>query len=398
MSDSIAVVGGGVAGLMTALRLAHSGNRVTLFESDLIGNGASLDNHGFIHSGALYVEIHPEVTAPLRAAGKLFQETFPNAVTRKSTWYVTHHDRLHALCNLWEQQQIPYRHVQSSDFDGIVHPAARLYLGVEIPELNVSTRSVLLSLTGLCVSMGVEIRVNCPVVRIRRAPRDRVGLVLGSAQTMMFDTVVLANGAGIAPLLWALGCRSAARIKARLCTMLAVGNAGLVQPIVWHQKGGLSVAPVTDDVLLVSLFGGEQRPVHEPRKWFVPVSNVNSIVDRLISLLHPSTYSLENWRAYTSVKVEYAAGCEDAGGGEPNFAVIDHEREDGIPNLWTLIPGKFSLAFHASRSAAERVLDTELDLTLPVTAGAESHDLECLVTYPTWMLTDSLAETASEAA
>jgi hypothetical protein len=398
MLRSIAVVGGGVAGLMTALRLAHAGNRVTLFESDLIGSGASLDNHGFIHSGALYAEIHPEVTAPLRAAGALFQKTFPSAVTRKSTWYVTDSHRLNALCNLWEQQQIPFHHLESSDLDGIVHPVARLYQGVEVPELNVSTRSVLLSLTRLCVSMGVEIRVNCPVVRIRWASRNRVDLVFGSAQTMTFDTVVLANGAGIAPLLRAAGCRSAARIKARLCTMVAVSNAGLVQPIVWHQKGGLSVAPVTDDVLLVSLFGGEQRPVNETRKWSVPVSNVNSIVDRLISLLHPSTYSLENWRAYTSVKVEYAAGFADAGGGEPNFAVIDHECDDSIPNLWTLIPGKFSLAFHASRSASERILDSDLELTLPVTAGAESHNLECLVTYPAWMLTISSAETTPEAA
>lgn len=62
------VIGAGVSGLMTALRLAQAGARVGLFERGKIGAGASLGNHGIIHSGALYVELHPEITRACKEA------------------------------------------------------------------------------------------------------------------------------------------------------------------------------------------------------------------------------------------------------------------------------------------------------------------------------------------
>ncbi|HEX6778157.1 MAG TPA: FAD-dependent oxidoreductase, partial [Ktedonobacterales bacterium] len=55
------IVGGGISGLMTALRLATCGFRIGLVEKGEIGSEASISNHGMIHSGALYSEFHPDV-------------------------------------------------------------------------------------------------------------------------------------------------------------------------------------------------------------------------------------------------------------------------------------------------------------------------------------------------
>lgn len=104
-------------------------------------------------------------------------------------------------------------------------------------------------------------------------------------------------------------------------------------------------------------------------------------------MIHPAAYHMENWRAYTSVKVEFATGRHDAGGGEPYYAVIDHHRVDNIPNLWTLIPGKFTLAFHASRSVAENLLVEDEDMSLSgVSSSCDHQDVESFVAHPTWAL------------
>src|SRR5579871_5523569 len=67
------IVGGGISGLMTALRLASGGARVGLFEQGALGSEASTSNHGMIHSGALYAELHPDVAALCLEANTLFR-------------------------------------------------------------------------------------------------------------------------------------------------------------------------------------------------------------------------------------------------------------------------------------------------------------------------------------
>ena len=44
------IIGAGIAGLFTALRLSKNGQKVLVVEKDKIGNGATIANHGTIHS------------------------------------------------------------------------------------------------------------------------------------------------------------------------------------------------------------------------------------------------------------------------------------------------------------------------------------------------------------
>ena len=53
-SKRIVVVGGGIAGLSIALRLAEAGLAVTLLEASQLGSAASSRNQGWLHSGAWF--------------------------------------------------------------------------------------------------------------------------------------------------------------------------------------------------------------------------------------------------------------------------------------------------------------------------------------------------------
>src|SRR5215472_11578039 len=108
-----AIVGGGISGLMTALRLATCGFRVGLFEKGEIGSEASTSNHGLIHSGGLYSELHPDVAPLCFEANKLFHQTFPDAIVPlEDTWYFASSQRLERFKRLWQLQGIPFTEVE----------------------------------------------------------------------------------------------------------------------------------------------------------------------------------------------------------------------------------------------------------------------------------------------
>src|SRR5262245_6235550 len=50
----VVIVGGGIAGLAAAVRLAQAGLAVTLLESSRLGGAASTRNQGWLRSGALF--------------------------------------------------------------------------------------------------------------------------------------------------------------------------------------------------------------------------------------------------------------------------------------------------------------------------------------------------------
>ena len=75
------IVGGGIAGLLTALRLSQSGLRVVVIEKDKLGSGATLANQGVIHSGALFVRHHGHIVRQCQEAQSALLAFAPAAET-----------------------------------------------------------------------------------------------------------------------------------------------------------------------------------------------------------------------------------------------------------------------------------------------------------------------------
>lgn len=115
--DSI-VVGGGVAGLMSALRLAEAGQRVLLLERDKLGCGATAGNHGVIHSGALFAGLHPEIVVDCKEAQHAYRSSFPGVeLSCPRSWYLARPSRLRTFRSLWKQFGITYEEVSKHDSD-----------------------------------------------------------------------------------------------------------------------------------------------------------------------------------------------------------------------------------------------------------------------------------------
>jgi hypothetical protein len=83
--------------------------------------------------------------------------------------------------------------------------------------------------------------------------------------------------------------------------------------------------------------------------------------------------------AYTCVKTEWADEHADRWGSRPEHAVIDHAAH-GLRGLLSVIPGKMTLAFQATRELAQLVLGQPVPLAPPrprlstaLTDGAAAH-------------------------
>ncbi|WP_433491651.1 NAD(P)/FAD-dependent oxidoreductase [Nocardia grenadensis] len=155
------IVGGGVTGLMTAARLAESGRRVRLIERDLLGSGATISNHGLIHSGALYARWHPEIVAACRQAQVAYRASFPDClVAAESCWYFATVNTLHNYQNLWCRHDIVHHTVDPRDLGTVFRTEARDIAACAIDEVVLDTRALLTALAARCMDLGVEVSVG----------------------------------------------------------------------------------------------------------------------------------------------------------------------------------------------------------------------------------------------
>ena len=69
----------------------------------------------------------------------------------------------------------------------------------------------------------------------------------------------------------------------------------------------------------------------------------------------------------------------------PAFGCLNHERLDGIRQLWSLIPGKWTLGFHATQRLVSQVLHEPVGLPLPIqTPTVSAAAEEVVATEPWW--------------
>ncbi|HEU5380950.1 MAG TPA: FAD-dependent oxidoreductase [Ktedonobacteraceae bacterium] len=380
------IVGGGISGLMTALRLATCGFRIGLFEKGEIGSEASTSNHGMIHSGALYAELHPDVAAMCVEANTLFRQTFSDAIVPlEDTWYFASSQRLEHFKQLWQLHGIPFTDVERTTWEAILQSEPTTSIScASLPDFVVSPRRILVELVQLCLDLGVEISpmtsVHEIIVRQGTAAAIRVGL----RETVSAHQVILCAGLGLMNFLKQIESRALGQLRPRLGMMVLFDNYRLNRALLCLEQGGPTVAPTYGSPVLVSLFNGLQPNIRRNGKWPVAASQITEVVKQTRKYLQNDMLCLETGRAYVCSKTELAVG-NDTWATKPAFVCMNHERIDGIRHLWSLIPGKWTLSFHATHSLVSQLLHENLGLNLPIqvhTVSAAADDV--VATEPWW--------------
>lgn len=85
---SVIIVGGGIAGLCTALDLTLRGFKCTVLDKGLVGSGTTTKCAGMLHSGARYIVDQPENAALCHQESEVVKKILPFAVTKKKGLFI----------------------------------------------------------------------------------------------------------------------------------------------------------------------------------------------------------------------------------------------------------------------------------------------------------------------
>lgn len=378
------VVGGGVAGLMTAVRLADTGASVALLESGLLGSGSTTRNHGMIHSGALYVRWHPEIVAACSHAQSAYRASFPKCIACIGTcWYLATPDTMAIYRSLWQRCGIDYRGVDNDEWREVLTVPGTAVAACAVTEPLIDTHAMVLDLAAHCLARGVYIGVGVAVRRVIFAD----GAVRGVETTTGLigaDKVVVCAGLGTRGLLERSGSTVAGELASRLETVVALPGE-LPCAITGLEPAWPALAPaVHGGAVLASRIAVPQRAVHDPARWPVPLRDIREVLDTVTEWLRPGVVDPDAAVGWVCSKTEHVAGSTDEWGTRPDYAVIDHRDRDGVTGWWTVLPGKMTLALHASRSVTFAATSTHSALALAPHDGTAGDDAAALVDLSPW--------------
>lgn len=359
--------------MLTALRLARSGHAVALVEADRLGSGATSANHGMVHSGALYVRLHPHVVRHCRQAQAAFSALVGDAeLPTDETVYVVRDADVADFCSRLDQQAIGYRTVDPDDVCELDQSARRAHRLLAIGERVFSSRRIVATLAGQCLAAGVTVVAGAVVDGVAHTADKVTGVRLASEQ-LHARHVVIAAGTGAARLLSDLGSRQAPLLKSRLGMMIHLPAARLRRGLIFASPDCPVIMPALGGGALTSYYGGVQPEITGRRAFPVDLGRATRLLDETLRALTPAIADPDGAVGYVAGKTDYVGTAyAEKGMINPGYHMIDHEAADHLHGLYTVITGKMTLGFHVSKAVADAILGTDLPLVMHPEAAPDT--------------------------
>jgi glycerol-3-phosphate dehydrogenase len=363
--DSI-VIGGGIAGLLTALRLARGGHVVALVEADRLGGGATNANHGILHSGALYVRQHGHVVRHCRQAHPVFSALFAGAeLPAAGSIYVVPAADVGEFRAGLDRHGIGHRATDPDSVSEVDRSVRDTHCLVAVAERVFSSRGIVAIVAGQCLAAGVTIHIGAAVAGITHADGTVTGVRLGSGEHLPARHVVIAAGTGTTRLLADLGSGQTALLRSRLDMMIHLPVSRLTRGVIFTQLHRPVVMPALGGGALTSFFGGVQPEIAGRRVFPVDLGKATALLRQTVAALSPEAVDAVGAVAYVAGKTDYVGSVHaEHGRINPGYHVIDHATADHLHGLYTVITGKMTLGFHVSKAVADAILGTDLPLVI----------------------------------
>jgi glycine/D-amino acid oxidase-like deaminating enzyme len=365
-SQRIVVVGGGVAGLSVAFRLAQSGLSVTLFEAAEIGSQATTRNQGWLHSGAWFAAQHPNLAKLCHESLKQTMQFCPDCVEPFCPPFAFVFSRPDSNIAAWkgalDQASIPYDEADLAEF---VHAVPNLNRELvqhvyRLPDRAIRWDVLLEQLAAGATNAGAEIRTETTVDRLLRDNGAVHGVVTGTGEEVPARLVVLAANAG-GTSLWPgsgeprVGEQSSYTFVTLKSNLLALKPEVAGVPFCVVDADGFNHLPH----LQTSLFGCDNWRIvpHAAAETSEPeeTASLRRLFGRFFPGVDLAAHQVAEW-AGTTVQAMHPSQITP--GIAPLPTVIDYAAESPrSENLISVFTGRATLWTHVAEETRKLVLD-----------------------------------------
>jgi len=323
-----------------------------------------------VHSGALYVRQHGHVVRHCQQAQPAFSALVADAelAVNETVYVVPTSDASDFRARL-DQYGIGYRTADSHQVPEVDRSVCDTHNLLCIGERVFSSRRIVTILAGQCLAAGVTVITGATVAAVAHAEGKISGVILESGH-LHAPYVVIAAGTGTAQLLSTLGSRQAPLLRSRLDMMIYLPAFRLRRGLIFAALDRPVVMPTHKGGALASFFGGVQPEITGRRAFSVDLGKATALLQQTLRALTPATADPHGAVAYVAGKTDYVGTTHtEQGIINPGYHVIDHATADDIHGLYTIVTGKMTLGFHASKAVTDAILNIDQQLVMhPETA------------------------------
>ncbi|HUX46993.1 MAG TPA: anaerobic glycerol-3-phosphate dehydrogenase subunit GlpA [Desulfosporosinus sp.] len=360
----VVIVGGGATGVGILRDLSMRGISALLLEQGDLAHGTSSRFHGLLHSGARYVVKDPMSAAECIDENIILKQIASHCICDTGGWFVQMQGDDPAYVEQWIQgcvhARIPIREISPSEAYVKEPLMDKAVLRVfEVPDATVDGFKLVWANAKSARRYGGQYKTYHQVERLILENKRIVGVVaknLLNGEELIVKCEVVVNASGA----WASQIASSIGITIDvICdkgTLLAF-NQRLFQRVInrLHPPGDGDIFVPHETITILGTTSQivdsphENQPMEEEVKRLLALGETmlpNLIANRLI-------------RAFAGVRPLHREDSEAPGAGEEGrevsrtFALIDHELQDGIQGLVSIVGGKFT----TYRLMAEKVSD-----------------------------------------
>ncbi|MEU5565330.1 FAD-dependent oxidoreductase [Micromonospora musae] len=362
VASDVVVVGAGVSGLLTSVKLAQVGLRVTLVErSSTVAPAASSRNEGWLHAGTYHASAIADRHEAVQVARKCLyghhqiRDLVPEAVewsAGPAIALVTDPALSQQAEERWDEAQIRFRTARPQDIEHALpyvdlSRVARAYL---VQDVGVDVRILYRRLLTEAQRSGVRIELDSEFHFVSDTIGECVRRLDGVVSTLRYRRAVLAVGHEINRLSTQLGCPVPLRLWK---SHILYGPQLVDRPVFWldplevavvNHAPAVSVVGMTTDALEVEKADFEVEPGR--------VAAVREAMRRTFVGEHADRFT-----AYACVKVDMRSGRMPLS--------VNSEIRRLSPAVYCVSPGKLTEAPFVADRIVHHICDELLDVRVP---------------------------------